>query len=79
MKGLVKSFFYPLFEWEQEIIGFFFSKLVKLDPCAVAYLLEVLEFINFGCKVCISFHVGMFIIFDSAPESIEKSFSRSGD
>ena len=60
---------------------FDFPKLVKLDPCAVASLLEVLQGINFGCKVCISIHVEMIIKFDSAPEPIKKSISRtrSGD
>ena len=50
---------------------FFFG---KLDTCAVANLLEVFE-----GKVCISFHVGSFKIFHSAPESIKKSVSRSGE
>ena len=49
-----------------------FPKLVKLDPCAVANLLEVLEGISFGCKVCVSFHVRIFILLDSAPESVLK-------
>ena len=56
-----------------------FPKLVKLDPCAVDNLLEVFEGSAFGCKVCISFHVGMFIKFDSTLESIKNSISRSGD
>ena len=51
-----------------------FPKLVKLDPCAVANLLDVFEGINFGCKVCISFEMGTFIIFDSALESIKNQF-----
>ena len=78
LKGLVKSSFCFIVR-----VGirnsWIFPKLVKFDPCAVATLLEVFESINFGCKICISFTVGMFIIFDSAPESIKKSFSRSGD
>ena len=53
---------------------FFFPKLVKFDPCVVANVLDVLEGINFACRVCISFHVGMFVIFDSSPESIKKQF-----
>ena len=46
--------------------------------CAVASLLAVFKGISFGCKILISFQVGILIIFDSAPESIKKSFSRSG-
>ena len=69
LKGLVKRFFCSIVR-----VGlrnnWIFPKLVKLDPCAVAKLLEVLEGFNFGCKICISFHVGKFIIIDSAPESI---------
>ena len=49
-----------------------------VDPCAVASLLVVLKGTNFGCRIFISFQVGMLIIFDSAAESIKKSFSRSG-
>ena len=64
--------FLPLFEWEQGVI-------VKLESCAVANLLQIFQGNNFGCKVCISFHVGIFIIIDSASESIKKSISRSGD
>ena len=55
-----------------------FPMIVKVDPCAVASLLVVLKGINWGCRILISFQVGMFIIFDSAPESIKKSISRSG-
>ena len=54
----------------------FFPKCVKVDSCAVANLLEVFEDNNFGCKVCISFHVGILIKFDSAPESVKKSISK---
>ena len=54
-------------------------KLVKLDPCAVANLLDVFESFNFGCRVCISFKVGVIFRIDSAPESIKKSMSTSGD
>ena len=78
LKVYFKVYSISLFESQQGIIGFF-QKLVKHDPCAGANLLEVLEDINFGCRVCISFHVGMFIIFDSAPDSIKKSVSRSVD
>ena len=52
--------------------------MVKVDPCAVASLLVLLKGINFGCRVFVSFQVGMLMIFDSAPESIKKSVSRSG-
>ena len=45
----------------------------------MANLFEVFESDSFGCRVLISFHMGMFIILDSAPESIRKSVSRSGD
>ena len=31
-----------------------------------------------GCRILISFQVGILMIFDSAPESIKKSISRSG-
>ena len=33
-----------------------FPRLVKIDPCAVAKLLDVLEGINFGCKLNFVFH-----------------------
>ena len=55
-----------------------FPKFVKVDPCAVAGLLIVLKGINFGFKFFSSFQVGMLMMFDSAPESIKKSISRSG-
>ena len=58
---------------------FLYENFVKFNPCAVANMLEVFEGNNFGCKVCISFHVGLFLKFDSAPESIKKSTSRSGN
>ena len=54
------------------------SIFVKTDHCAVASLLVVLKGNNFGCKILISFQVGMLMMFDSAPDSIKKSFSRSG-
>ena len=69
--------FVPLFLWEDGIVDLFHNLLV-FDPCAVASLLEVARGVNFGCNVLISFHVGMLIMFDSAPESIKKSISRSG-
>ena len=47
--------------------------------CAVANLLEVFEGENFRCRVGVSYYVGMLIMFDSAPVSFRKSFSRSGD
>ena len=66
LKGLVKDLFCSIVR-----VGirnsWFFPKLVKLDPCAVAHLLDVFEGTNFGCKVCISFHVGILNIFDSDP------------
>ena len=55
-----------------------FPLFTNVDPFAVASLLEVARGVNFGCNVLISFHVGILIIFDSAPESIKKSISRSG-
>ena len=54
-----------------------FPQFDKVDPCAVASLLVVLKGINCGCRILISFQLRMFIIFDSAPESIKKSNSRS--
>ena len=47
--------------------------------CAVANLLEVFEGESFRCRIGVFFYVGMLIMFDSAPESFRKSFSRSGD
>ena len=65
--GLVKNLFCSIVR-----VGirnsWIFPKLVKLDPCAVASLLEVFKGNNFGCKVCILFQVGTFIIFDCASE-----------
>ena len=55
-----------------------FPEFTNVDPCAVANLLEVSRGVNFGCNVLNSFHVGILIMFDSAPESIKKSISRSG-
>ena len=86
----LKFYFAPLFLWEGRIIELFHNLLFTIllfyiiyylpyvDTCAVASLLEVARSVNFGCNVSISFHVGMFIMFDSAPESIKKSISRSG-
>ena len=76
LKGLVKRLFCSIVR-----VGirnsWIFPKFVKLDPDAVANLLEVFKDVIFACKVCILFKVGMFIKFDSGPESIEKSISRS--
>ena len=55
-----------------------FPSFNNVYPSAVASLLEVARGVNFGCNVLISFHVGILIMFDSAPESIKKSISRSG-
>ena len=55
-----------------------FPKFINVEPCAVANLLAVFIDIKFGCNVSISFHVRRLIMFDSAPESIKKSISRSG-
>ena len=55
-----------------------FPDFTNVDPCAVANLLDVSRGVKFGCSNLISFHVGIIIIFDSAPESIKKSISRSG-
>ena len=55
-----------------------FSIFTNGDPCAVASLLEVARGVNFGCNVLISFHMGILIMIESAPESIKKSISRSG-
>ena len=73
----LKFYFVLLFLWGEEIIEFFHS-FTNVDPCAVASLLDVSRGVSFGCSDFISFHVGMFIMFDSAPESIKKSISRSG-
>ena len=61
--GTRKSWSFPLF--------------VKDDPCAFASLLVVLKGINGGCRILISFQVGITIVVDSAPESIKNSFSMS--
>ena len=55
-----------------------FPEFFNVDPCAVANLLDVSRGFKFGCNNLISFHVGILMIFDSAPESIKKSISRSG-
>ena len=44
-------------------------------PCALASLPKVLEGDIFGLRF--SFHVGVIMIFDSAPDSIKSSFSES--
>ena len=77
MIGLFKSVFCSLVlvgtrkSW---IVPYFFN----VEPCVVANLLAVFKRINFGCKILISFQVGMFIMFDSAPESNKNSISRAG-
>ena len=78
LKNLVKKLFCSIVRVGTRN-SWFFPKFVKLDPCAVANLLEVFKGINFGCRVCISFQVGLLRIIDSTPESIKKSISRSGD
>ena len=66
-----------LFLWGEEIIEFFHSLPMLILVLLLVYW-RFQEALVFGCNVFISFHVGMFIIFDSAPESIKKSISRSG-
>ena len=48
-------------------------------PCAVARLIEVLESGSLGFNEWISFHVRTLKILGSAPGSIIKSISSSGD
>ena len=55
-----------------------FPCFAKVESCAVASLLADFTGVSFGCKILISFQVGMLMIFDSAPESIKKSILRSG-
>ena len=76
LKDLVKKLFCSIVRVGTRN-NWIFPELVKLDSWAVAYLLDVLEDINFECKIYFSFYVGMFFIFDI--ESIKKSVSRSGD
>ena len=71
-----KFCFVPMFLWEQRINGFFHN-FFNVDPCAVANLLDVSRGFKFGCSILISFHVGILMIIDSAPESIKNSISRS--
>ena len=73
----LKFCFAPLFWWGGEIIGFFRSLSILILVLLLTYW-RFQEVLVFGCKVFISFHVGIFIMFDSAPESIKKSISRSG-
>ena len=40
----------------------------------VASILVALKCINFGCRIFISFQAGLFIKFNSAPESLKKLF-----
>ena len=81
MKGLLNCLLMSLFCSIVRVgtrKSWIFSWLVKVDPCAAASLLVVLKNIDFGCRILFSFRVGMYIIFDSAPESIKKYNSRSG-
>ena len=77
LNGLVKILFYSIV-----LVGtrkfWNFPGFTSVDPCAVANLLAVFIGIKFGCNVFISFQVVILTIFDSAPESIKKSISRSG-
>ena len=61
-----------LFKWliEKFILFYCFS--------AVSSLLIVFMGVTLGCRILISFQVGILMIFYSAPESIKKSISRSG-
>ena len=47
---------------------------MKVEPCAVASLLVVFTGVSLGCRVLISFGVGIFMMFDSATESIKNLF-----
>ena len=73
----LKFCFVPLFWWGGEIIGFFRSLSMLILVLLLTYW-RFQEVLALGVKFFISFHVGMFIMFDSAPESIKKSISRSG-
>ena len=72
----LKFFFALLFLWGEEIIELFHSLPMLILVLLLVYW-RLQEVLIFGCNVFISFHVGMFIMFDSAPESIKKSISRS--
>ena len=45
--------------------------MTNVDLCAVANLLAVLRGVKFGYSVLISFHVGILLIFDSAPDQFQ--------
>ena len=77
LNGLLKSLFCSTVRVRTRK-SWIFPKFNNFDQCAVASLLVVLKGINFGYIIFISFQVGMLMMFDSAPESIEKSISRSG-
>ena len=77
LNGWLKFCFAPLFLWGEEIIEFFRS-LLMLILVLLLVCWKFQEVLALGVRFFISFHVGMFIIFDSAPESIKKSISRSG-
>ena len=74
LNGLFKSLF-----CSTVLVGtrknWLFPLFANVEPCAVSSLLVVCKF---GCRILISFQVGILIIFDSAPESIKKSISRFG-
>ena len=70
----LKFYFALLFLWGEEIIGFFRSLLMLIPELLLTYW-RFQEVLALGVKFL--FH-SMFIIFDSAPESIKKSISRSG-
>ena len=55
-----------------------FHNLLRLSLVLLLVYLFFFTGINLGCRFLISFQVRIFMIFDSAPESIKKSISRSG-
>ena len=73
----LKFYFALLFLWGEEIIEFFHSLPMLILVLLLVYW-RFQEVLILGVVIFISFHVGMFIMFDSAPESIKKSISRSG-
>ena len=73
----LKFYFALLFLWGEEIIEFFHSLPMLILALLLVYW-RFQEALVLGVMFFISFHVGMFIMFDSAPESIKKSISRSG-
>ena len=78
LNGLVKILFCSIVLVGRRNNIEFFRSLLMLILVLLLVCWRFQEGVSFGCKVFISFHVGMFIIFDSAPESIKKSISRSG-